>query len=327
MRKIAAILLLFVIAAAGNLIGLAQANFLVYWPWVPDQPVTDQPTVTISPRVNNSLVGEDLSLNFTVGIPDSWYYHRAISQVNPLNGQMTGTTVDVYTFIGTIAEVKCSVDETVFYDNNTIFGGPTYEVRDSSVNITSTPSYSVPIGSLPLGSHSVVISVSASTVWNTAKYQHYDVSMASANTLMVCTLPTVINVSVQNTNYNSSVIPLTFELNDTLPMPGYSWIGFSLDNSANVTITGNSTLTGLEEGNHSLVVYANDTFGNMGKSDTAYFAVSLPAPTPSPTPTPSASEAPSASVPEFPTWVAVSAFVSTSFLVPLAIKRKTKFTD
>ena len=35
---------------------------------------------------------------------------------------------------------------------------------------------------------------------------------------------------------------------------------------------------------------------------------------------------PSASVPEFPTWIAISAFVSTGFLVAIAIKRKTAVT-
>ena len=53
-----------------------------------------------------------------------------------------------------------------------------------------------------------------------------------------------------------------------------------------MTVNGNSTLTDLPEGNHSLVIYANDTFGNMGKSDTTLFSIVLPTPSPSPTPTP-----------------------------------------
>jgi hypothetical protein len=52
------------------------------------------------------------------------------------------------------------------------------------------------------------------------------------------------------------------------------WRGYSLDEQANVTITAHGhTLEGLLEGLHSLVVYANDTFGNMGASATVHFTV------------------------------------------------------
>jgi hypothetical protein len=52
-----------------------------------------------------------------------------------------------------------------------------------------------------------------------------------------------------------------------------SWIGYCLDRPANVAITGNTTLTELAEGSHSIVVYANDTAGNMGASETVFFTV------------------------------------------------------
>jgi len=40
-----------------------------------------------------------------------------------------------------------------------------------------------------------------------------------------------------------------------------------------MTITGNTTLVGLSDGIHSVTVYANDTAGNMGSSETVYFTV------------------------------------------------------
>ena len=40
-----------------------------------------------------------------------------------------------------------------------------------------------------------------------------------------------------------------------------------------MTIAGNTTLTGLSDGSHSIVIYSNDTLGNMGKSDTIFFEV------------------------------------------------------
>jgi hypothetical protein len=40
-----------------------------------------------------------------------------------------------------------------------------------------------------------------------------------------------------------------------------------------VTIVGNVTLAVLPEGSHSIVVYANDTAGNVGTSKIIYFSI------------------------------------------------------
>ena len=50
-------------------------------------------------------------------------------------------------------------------------------------------------------------------------------------------------------------------------------ISYSLDGEANVSITGNITLSGLSSGFHGLRVYATDTFGNLGASETVTFTV------------------------------------------------------
>ena len=81
----------------------------------------------------------------------------------------------------------------------------------------------------------------------------------------------IIISDLENKTYNTCDIPLSFNVDGE-----YSWLGYSLDNLANVTIAGNTTLTGLSDGYHSLVVYANDTSGNMGASETIYFNVELP---------------------------------------------------
>ena len=72
-------------------------------------------------------------------------------------------------------------------------------------------------------------------------------------------------------------------------------MGYCLDSLANVTIAGNTTISGLSEGTHSLVVYANDTAGNTVKSETVFFTVQT-APSASPTTAP-ATSTPSASQP------------------------------
>jgi hypothetical protein len=87
-------------------------------------------------------------------------------------------------------------------------------------------------------------------------------------TFTIDTAPIVILDLVENRIYNTSDIPLSFNVDGE-----YSWLGYTLDNLAIVTIDGNATLTGLSDGYHSLVVYANDTSGNIGKSETLSFIV------------------------------------------------------
>jgi N-acetylneuraminic acid mutarotase len=83
------------------------------------------------------------------------------------------------------------------------------------------------------------------------------------------TMPPVLRVvSPENRAYNVSSIPVVFTATKRV-----NWSGYSLDSLANVTLGENAALTALSEGNHSVVVYANDTFGNMGASSTVYFSV------------------------------------------------------
>ena len=58
-----------------------------------------------------------------------------------------------------------------------------------------------------------------------------------------------------------------------------SWMGYSLDGEANVTITGNATLPNLSYGSHNITVYATDMVGHNGASETIYFNITEPFPT------------------------------------------------
>jgi N-acetylneuraminic acid mutarotase len=52
-----------------------------------------------------------------------------------------------------------------------------------------------------------------------------------------------------------------------------SWIGYSLDGQDNVTVTGNTTLSGLPVGSHYVTVYALDASGNTAVSDIIHFSI------------------------------------------------------
>jgi N-acetylneuraminic acid mutarotase len=72
--------------------------------------------------------------------------------------------------------------------------------------------------------------------------------------------------SPENRTYSN--VTLAFTINRSA-----QWIGYSLDNKANVTIKGETELSGLSQGSHMVTIYANDSLGNMGSSNTAYFSV------------------------------------------------------
>lgn len=86
-------------------------------------------------------------------------------------------------------------------------------------------------------------------------------------TITDTTPPTISILSPKNMIYSTPNVSLIFMVSEVT-----DWIGYSLDGQANVTITGNTTLTGLSNGVHSLRVWANDTCGNIG-SDHTYFTV------------------------------------------------------
>jgi hypothetical protein len=75
----------------------------------------------------------------------------------------------------------------------------------------------------------------------------------------------ITNLSVANTTYLTGNVPLNFTINGNTTQ-----ITYSLDEQANVTIPGNTTLTGLSVGAHNVTVYAWDIdSGNIGASQTA----------------------------------------------------------
>jgi hypothetical protein len=83
--------------------------------------------------------------------------------------------------------------------------------------------------------------------------------------------PGISILSPQNNTYGTTSLPLSFAVNETA-----SWLGYCLDRQTNVTIAGNTTLPGLSDGSHSLTVYANNTIGNTGASETIYFSIAQP---------------------------------------------------
>ncbi|MGD6806445.1 MAG: Kelch repeat-containing protein [Candidatus Bathyarchaeia archaeon] len=78
--------------------------------------------------------------------------------------------------------------------------------------------------------------------------------------------PKVQIISPENQTYKE--VSLAFTVNR-----GVQWMGYSIDGHNNITVTSTTKLTGLSDGSHYVTMYANDSAGNMGSSDTVYFSV------------------------------------------------------
>jgi hypothetical protein len=89
--------------------------------------------------------------------------------------------------------------------------------------------------------------------------------------------PKISILSPENKTYSESNVSLTFTLNKSV-----TWMGYSLDNQPQITMTENTTLPNLSNGRHNVTFYAKDEFENMGVSETVHFIVDKPAAEPSP---------------------------------------------
>jgi len=95
-----------------------------------------------------------------------------------------------------------------------------------------------------------------------------------ANTPIDTVSPRISVSSPESKSYNVSSVALTFSTNEPP-----SKISYSIDGQDNVTITGNTTLIGLSNGEHNVTVFATDEAGNTGASEIVYFSVEVPFPT------------------------------------------------
>ena len=133
---------------------------------------------------------------------------------------------------------------------------------------------------------------STSYVIDSQNVDHYPLVEPFNETFYVLktTPPKISLLSPLNQTYNGSTVPLVFNVDKQV-----NWTGYSLDNEQNATLTGNSTIAEMANGLHSVTVYANDTYGNIGASETTSFTVAKPEPSPTPSPSNSLTTTPAAS--------------------------------
>jgi parallel beta-helix repeat protein len=110
--------------------------------------------------------------------------------------------------------------------------------------------------------------------YNTDRYP----LMEPFNTTFFALQTTPPKISIESPTehvYNESSILLVFSVEIISSNKTVSWTGYSLDDQENVTIIGICTLTNMTNGFHSIFVYTNDTFGNMGASTVNFTVAKL----------------------------------------------------
>jgi len=154
------------------------------------------------------------------------------------------------------------------------------------ISISQIPSCYVNLTNLSEGKHTIKITVSNQRMqtWHFCYYDDdadaiipapdrtysYVVwSDSEVSFVIDNTSPRVSISSPQEQTYSSDVI-LDFKVDEPT-----SQVAYSLDEQANVTISGNTKITGLSDCAHSLILYAWDTAGNVGASEPVTFKITV----------------------------------------------------
>ena len=135
------------------------------------------------------------------------------------------------------------VDNGVFIDvpltvRNPVFGG----AIDTSILLN-----------LSDGSHTIIVKA------------EYAVACVS---FTINTVPPYLSImKPENVTHNKSDVPLEYMVAD------YPQVSYSLDGKANVSITGNTTLTGIIDGIHNLILFGTSSEGAVVASGLVFFGI------------------------------------------------------
>ena len=221
----------------------------------------EPPVITIKSPLNNETVPANVLLVFNLTKPEVSIYDGWIDESS------VWVTNDWTNLRNKVTYVNVTIDGK-FY-------------RSIKVNnyLSSPFNSSLNLANLEDGVHSVQIHAACEGValeWHGLwqRQVFYNGSSDIVYFTVDGTSPVIVIMPVANKTYSVTDIPLNF----TLKEPA-SQITYSLDGQANVTITGNATLTCLSNGGHNITLYATDVVGNIGVSETVYFSVEVPFPT------------------------------------------------
>jgi len=176
--------------------------------------------------------------------------------------------------------------EADWMENKTVVNGTSrFSYVNKKGNTEGSCSCNLKLKDIPEGNHSIAVKATETgyyfEVVRGVSFEFYGYSKSSISSVnfIVDSVPIVSFLSFENKTFEASDVPLNFTVNQAV-----SKIAYCFDGQENVTISGNTTLTELPNGEHNVTVYATDDTGNTGASETVIFNVDVPEP-PKPFPT------------------------------------------
>jgi hypothetical protein len=220
------ILALSVSMVALQFVSLASANFIGAL-ILPNKPNTTPPTIVVHSPVQNQICNStEVWLNFTIIKPEGFF----------------GNVTAVWYTVDGGERQNIEVHDRFVNDTGSIFL-PIRELNFSSDLKLTVGAHNVKVG---LEAQSFYISYVDRQGWIfPSVLVHAESETANFTQALVAKV-----TSPENRTYDTSSIPLNFTVNAAV-----SQITYCLDGVENITISGNTTLAGLANGNHNLTVY------------------------------------------------------------------------
>jgi hypothetical protein len=151
-----------------------------------------------------------------------------------------------------------------------------YKSKTYSEGTSGSYLHELELEGIPEGAHTITVNATERGHYYQGLFEFYGFSLSTQASIsfIIDTTPVVSILPFENSTFVTSNVPLNFTVNQSV-----SEITCCVDGKENVTINGNTTLTGLPNGGHNITVYATDEAGNTGSSETIYFSVNAPFPT------------------------------------------------
>jgi hypothetical protein len=165
--------------------------------------------------------------------------------------------------------------------------GLSYYQDKELVNGKHYMQYNFTIAGIPSGTHEVTFRASADGNYVDSNDTRNNFSLSQETTL---TFSVPIKTAIFSIDHNATinvepkpsitlltpqkltVISSSLDLNFTVDQP-FTKMAYVLDNGESISISGNTTLSYLPNGDHTLTVFATNDFGQIGTSDTLFFSV------------------------------------------------------
>jgi hypothetical protein len=243
--------LLLSAAASTKLLNWTKANPWMGTDWVAPKDTTKPLVLTIkSPEENRLYRSNNVTLSFDARLGES------------ISGEYMRIMQVYY-------KADWEQNETYVYNNEGI-----YIPYDE--NAITEFSYDMELTGVPEGKHYITVHAVEWGAYINGLFVHmFSINGSSSVSFTVDVSPNISVLPLVNKTYEFSDVPLEFAVNKPV-----SQITYSLDGKENFSISGNTTLTGLTNGDHYLTVYAEDEYGHTGASETIYFSVDAPEPFP-----------------------------------------------